>query len=115
MGVACTESGESVDGSTWSGVALGERSALLVGVVTMGRVLAGWFAIVGAFPAQPVRRLMINVLMKKCFRLSIGLFDYTSLSVGQFGMAGWFLTKAVQMGTTFQYCFAVRNLIRAFS
>ncbi len=69
------DGGESVSGSTCSGVALGVGACVAVSAV----VAVGKFAETGTFPVQPVIRLMINTLMKKCFRLSIGLADYTSL------------------------------------
>lgn len=68
------EGGKSVSGSTCNGVTLGRGDCVAVSMA----VAVGKVAERGALPAQPVSRLTINKLMEKCFKLSIGLIDYTS-------------------------------------
>lgn len=86
MGVGCeADAGlgvppdaSTVSGSTSSGVTLGRRPNPGVKIATSSGVAVGGFSRRGAFPAQPVKRLMIRAQIKKYFRLSIGLPDYTS-------------------------------------
>src|SRR5438105_3738914 len=77
-GLGVPSDGETVNGSTSRGVTLGRSPNPGVKIATSGSVAVGGFSGTGAFPAQPVKRLMISVLIKRYFRLSIGLPDYTS-------------------------------------